>query len=86
MEWLISILSGVVGGNLAGVANKLKSLGPVLNSVLGGAGGALGGLLNGKTDVLGGMGSTGSNVAAGGVLGFLLPLIVGFLKKKTTAA
>jgi uncharacterized membrane protein YeaQ/YmgE (transglycosylase-associated protein family) len=85
MEWLISIVSGVVGGNLSGLLDKAKSLGPLLNSVLGGAGGALGGLLSGKLDVLAKMGE-GGNAAAGGVLGFLLPLIARFVKGKSAPA
>jgi len=52
--------------------------------VLGGAGGALGGLLGGKLDVLKDLGQ-GGNAAAGGALGFLLPLIVSFIKKRTGA-
>ena len=84
MEWLISIVSGVIGGNLSGLVDKAKSLGPLLNSVLGGTGGALGGLLAGKLDVLNNLGQ-GENVAAGGVLGFLLPLVARFFKKGATA-
>jgi hypothetical protein len=85
MEWLISIISGIAGGNIAGVLNKAKSLGPLLNSVLGGAGGALGGLLGGNIDALSKLGQ-GGNAAAGGVLGFLLPLVAGFLKKGGASA
>lgn len=80
MEWVISILAGLVGGNVAGLVNKARSLGPILNSVLGGAGGALGGLLGGKVEALQGFGQPG-NAAAGGALGFLLPLVLGMLKK-----
>jgi len=84
MEWIISIVSGIAGGNVAGLVNKAKSLGPLLNSVLGGAGGALGGALGPKVDVFQNMGQ-GGNAAAGGIIGFLLPLIVGFFKKGATA-
>lgn len=83
MEWLISIASGIVGGNLSGLMDKAKSLGPVVNSALGGAGGALGGLLAGKLDFLNQLGN-GGNAAAGGVLGFLLPLVARFFKKGGT--
>jgi hypothetical protein len=83
MEWLISIASGVVGGNVSGLVDKAKSLGPVLNSGLGGLGGVLGQLLAGKVDFLNELGK-GGNAAAGGVLGFLLPLLARFFKKGGT--
>src|SRR5690606_35623035 len=42
---LIQLVSGAVGGNVGGMLNKAKSLGPMLNSVLGGVGGVAGGQL-----------------------------------------
>ena len=81
MELLISIVSGLLGGNLAGLLNKAKSLGPIINSVLGAGGGALGGLLGPKMEFLANMGQ-GGQAAAGGALGFLLPMIGSLLKKK----
>lgn len=75
---LVQVISGAVGGNAAGLANKAKSLGPLLNTILGALGGVGGGQLAG--------GAVGENMAAeagiSAVVGALLPLIVGMLKKK----
>jgi uncharacterized membrane protein YeaQ/YmgE (transglycosylase-associated protein family) len=75
---LLQLISGAVGGNVAGLANKAKSLGPLINTVLGALGGVGGGQLAG--------GAVGDNTAAevgvSAVVGALLPLIVGMLKKK----
>jgi hypothetical protein len=38
---LIQLISGAVGGNVAGVANKAKSLGPLVNTILGALGGSM---------------------------------------------
>jgi uncharacterized membrane protein YeaQ/YmgE (transglycosylase-associated protein family) len=75
---LIQCLAGAAGGNIAGVLNKAKSLGPLLNTVLGVVGGVAGGQL------LGGMtgGSTAGNLGVAAVVGALLPLIGGLLKKQ----
>jgi uncharacterized membrane protein YeaQ/YmgE (transglycosylase-associated protein family) len=80
---LIQALSGAIGGNLGGLLNKAKSLGPLLNSVLGAVGGIGGGqLLGGQlTDLLGGNTTVG-NGAASAVVGLLLPLIASYLKKQ----
>ena len=75
---LIQLISGAIGGNVAGVANKAKSLGPLLNTILGALGGLGGGHLAGGA--LGG--GTATEVGASAVVGALLPLIVGMLKKK----
>jgi uncharacterized membrane protein YeaQ/YmgE (transglycosylase-associated protein family) len=75
---LIELISGAVGGNAAGIANKAKSLGPVLNTILGALGGLGGGHLAAAT---GGTG-TGTQVGASAIVGALLPVIVGMLKKK----
>jgi len=80
---LIQAVSGAVGGNLGGLLNKAKSLGPLLNSVLGAVGGVGGGQLLGGplTDLLGGNASVG-NGGASALVGLLLPLIAGYLKKR----
>lgn len=80
---LIQAVAGAAGGNIGGLINKAKSLGPMLNTVLGALGGLGGGqLLGGSlTDLLGGNAMVG-NAGASGLVGLLLPLIVGFLKKK----
>jgi uncharacterized membrane protein YeaQ/YmgE (transglycosylase-associated protein family) len=43
MELIISLLSGAVGGNLAGAVLKKSSMGTLWNSVLGILGGGIGG-------------------------------------------
>lgn len=80
---LIQAVSGAVGGNLGGLLNKAKSLGPLLNTILGAVGGVGGGqVLGGSlTDLLGGNAMAG-NASASALVGLLLPLIAGFLKKK----
>ena len=80
---LIQALSGAVGGNLGGLLNKAKSLGPLLNSVLGAVGGIGGGQVLGGplTDLLGGNATVG-NGAASAVVGLLLPLIASYFKQK----
>jgi hypothetical protein len=35
MSLLIQLISGAVGGNVGGLLNKAKSLGPLINTVLG---------------------------------------------------
>jgi uncharacterized membrane protein YeaQ/YmgE (transglycosylase-associated protein family) len=75
---LLQLIAGAVGGNAAGLANKAKSLGPLLNTILGALGGLGGGQLAGGALDAG----TGGEVGMSAVVGALLPLIVGMLKKK----
>jgi uncharacterized membrane protein YeaQ/YmgE (transglycosylase-associated protein family) len=80
MEWLISLLCGAGGGNIAGALMKKLSLGTLWNSVVGILGGGIG------QAVLGAIGGSGgesvlNQVAAGGVGGGVLMVIVAFLKK-----
>ena len=35
LPFIIQAISGLVGGNIAGLLAKAKSLGPILNSILG---------------------------------------------------
>jgi hypothetical protein len=79
---LIQLVSGAVGGNIGGVLNKARNLGPMLNTILGAVGGVGGGqLLGGSvTDMVGN--ATAGNIGASAVVGLLLPLLGGFLKKK----
>jgi uncharacterized membrane protein YeaQ/YmgE (transglycosylase-associated protein family) len=86
MELLIQLISGVVGGNVAGMAMKDKSLGPIGNSIAGLVGGGVGGQI--LSAVLGmsagdGMdiGSIASQIAGGGVGGAIVMAIVGVIKK-----
>ena len=75
---LVQLIAGAVGGNAAGLVNKAKSLGPLLNTILG----ALGGLGGGQVAAGTVGGGTATEVGASAIVGALLPLIVGMLKKK----
>ena len=84
---LIQLVSGAVGGNVAGSLMKKDSLGTFWNSVAGIVGGGLGGKLlsllgvavsgEGGLDLAGIIGS----VAAGGVGGGILMAVIGLIKK-----
>ncbi len=83
---IIQLLSGAVGGNIAGGLLKKLSLGTVLNSVVGILGGGLGGQLlkvlgvgaaGGGTDIAGIVGS----ILGGGIGGGALMGIIGAIKK-----
>jgi uncharacterized membrane protein YeaQ/YmgE (transglycosylase-associated protein family) len=84
---LIQLVSGAVGGNVAGALLKKFSLGTVGNSIVGILGGGLGGQILGML----GMGATGagamdvssivSSVASGGVGGAVLMAIVGVIRQ-----
>ncbi len=86
---LIQLVSGAVGGNIAGVLLKKFSLGTVGNSIVGILGGGLGGQLLGLLGLGGAgagagtldLGSLVSSVAGGAVGGGVLMAIVGFIKK-----
>jgi hypothetical protein len=62
--------------------NKSKSLGPMLNTILGAIGGLGGGQLLGGTlaGVLGN--ATAGTATASGLVGLILPLVAGMLKPK----
>ncbi len=92
MEMLISLLvqiiSGAIGGNVAGVTKY--SLGTGLNTVIGGVGGlVLGQIISALTASSGGealdVAVVGSNIIGGGIGGLVLTLIVGFIKNKLAA-
>lgn len=83
---IIQLVSGAVGGNLAGGILKNFSLGTLWNSVVGILGGGLGGQLLGMLGMGGGGGGMDlmgivSQVAAGGAGGGVLLGIVGMIKK-----
>ncbi|WP_024768543.1 MULTISPECIES: hypothetical protein [Aquimarina] len=81
---IIQLISGAVGGNIAGSLLKNASLGKVGNSILGILGGGLGGYLlsylgigtSGGMDLSGILGS----IAGGGVGGGVLMAIIGLIK------
>ncbi len=86
---IIQLISGAVGGNVAGAAMKENSLGTLGNSIAGIIGGGLGGTL--LQAVLGGAAAGGgsldlttilSNVAGGGVGGAILMAIIGIIKNQ----
>ncbi|MGE7813651.1 hypothetical protein ACQKMW_09535 [Pseudomonas sivasensis] len=85
---LVQIISGAVGGNLAGMTKQ--SLGTGLNTMLGGVGGlVLGQIVTALTGVSGGealdVAAVGSNIVGGGVGGLVLTWVVGFIKSKMAA-
>jgi uncharacterized membrane protein YeaQ/YmgE (transglycosylase-associated protein family) len=89
---IIEVISGAVGGNVAGAAMKENSLGTMGNSIAGIVGGGLGGTL--LQTVMGTAAAGGgsldlttilSNVAGGGVGGAILMAVVGIIKNKMAA-
>ena len=88
---IIQLVSGAVGGNLAGKLMKGSSMGTLWNSVAGILGGGLGGKVLGMlglggaaaTEASTGMDLTGilGSVAGGGVGGGILMAIIGVIKK-----
>ncbi len=85
---IIQLVSGAVGGNVAGSLMKNLSLGTLWNSVAGIAGGGLGGTIlgmlgmgvdqsaGGATDISGMLGS----LAGGGVGGGALMAVIGLIR------
>jgi len=79
---LMSLVPGILGGNIAGALMKKYSLGLLGNSVAGVAGGGIGGSLIGN---LVGGGLVG-NIAGGGVGGGVLMVVIGLIKKAMAKA
>jgi uncharacterized membrane protein YeaQ/YmgE (transglycosylase-associated protein family) len=85
LPMLINLVSGAVGGNVAGKLFKNLNMGTLWNSIAGIVGGGLGGQLLGMLGIGGGgsmdlMGIL-QTVASGGVGGGVLMAIVGMIKK-----
>lgn len=88
---IIQLVSGAVGGNIAGSLMKNSSLGTLWNSVAGIVGGGLGGSLMGMLGLGGAEAAEASSsmdlssilgsVAGGGVGGGVLMAIIGVIKK-----
>lgn len=84
---IIQLVSGAVGGNVAGGILKNFNLGTVGNSVVGIVGGGIGGQILSAvlgTGAAGGgmdVGSIISQIAGGGVGGAVLLAIVGFVRQ-----
>ena len=83
---IISLVSGAIGGNVAGAAMKDKSLGVPGNSISGILGGGIGGAI---LQLLGiGGGTAGSldiaaileNIASGGIGGGILLTVISLIK------
>lgn len=87
---IINLLSGALGGNVAGKLMKGSSLGTLWNSVAGIAGGGIGGTIlsalgvgaasaasSGNMDI----GSILTQVAGGGVGGGVVMAVIGMVKK-----
>ena len=83
MELIISLLTGAVGGNIAGALLKKFSMGTLWNSVVGILGGGLGGQLLGMLGLdLGGIvGALAGGTAGGGVLMAIIGLIKSAMNK-----
>ena len=82
---IVQLVSGAIGGNLAGTLMKKFSMGTMWNSIIGILGGGLGGQIlgmlgldlgGGEMDLAGILG----NVAGGGVGGGVIMAIVGLIK------
>ena len=83
---IVQLVSGAIGGNIAGAAMKDKSLGTIGNSIAGIVGGGLGGqLLNvlGVAVTTGGVdaGSIAGSAGSGGVGGAVLLLVIAIIRK-----
>ena len=89
---LISLVSGAVGGNIAGAAMQDKSLGTLGNSIAGILGGGVGGWILGALGILAQTGGSldltaiVGNVASGGVGGAVLLVIVSLIKSAMARA
>ncbi len=85
---IIQLISGAVGGNIAGGLMKNASMGTALNSIIGVIGGGLAGQLLGMLGIGGAVAAGGgmdiasiiTQVAGGGVGGAVLLAIIGLIK------
>ncbi|PQZ90877.1 MULTISPECIES: hypothetical protein [Pseudomonas] len=82
---LVQIVSGAVGGNVAGMTKQ--TLGTGLNTLMGGIGGlVLGQILAYFTGTSGAaaldVATVGTNIAGGGLGGLVLTWLIGFIKQK----
>ena len=90
LSLIIQLVSGAVGGNLAGKVMPDSSMGTLWNSIAGIAGGGLGGQVLGMlVPSLGAAAASGSmdigsilgTVAGGGVGGGIVMAVIGMIKK-----
>ncbi|WP_236176317.1 hypothetical protein [Pseudomonas qingdaonensis] len=90
---VIQVISGVVGGNAAGMSKQ--RMGPLLNSIFGGVGGVIVGQIRAAITGEPGaaMGAGGSldmaaiisSIVGGGAGGAVLTFVAGFIKSKMQA-
>ncbi len=82
-DLIISLLTGALGGNIAGALLKKFSMGTLWNSVVGILGGGLGAQLLGMLglDLSGFIGSIAGGTAGGGVLMVVIGVIKNALSK-----
>jgi uncharacterized membrane protein YeaQ/YmgE (transglycosylase-associated protein family) len=85
MEWIISLVTGAIGGNVAGAVFKNLSLGGLGNTIAGVVGGGAGtAILNalgtGGAGAGAGAGSMVGNIASSGVGSIVVMLIAGVIK------
>jgi uncharacterized membrane protein YeaQ/YmgE (transglycosylase-associated protein family) len=82
--WIIKLVSGAIGGNVAGAAMKDKSLGVLGNSIAGILGGGAGGFIMQLLGLAqaGGldMGAVVGSIASGGIGGAVLMVIAALVK------
>jgi uncharacterized membrane protein YeaQ/YmgE (transglycosylase-associated protein family) len=84
---IVQLISGAIGGNIAGSLLKKFTLGTLGNSIVGILGGGLGGQLlamlgaGGTATSALDIGSIISSIAGGGVGGAILMVIIGFIRQ-----
>jgi len=86
MQIIVALISGGVGGNIAGALLKKFSLGPLGNTIVGLIGGGLGGQLLSATGMLqssGMIGDIGGSAVGGGILLAVVGLIKNAVADKT---
>ena len=80
---VISLITGGVGGNIAGALLKQFSLGTIGNTLAGVVGGGVGGQI--LSSLLGGGGEAATglvgNIAGSGIGGAVVMVIIGLIKK-----
>jgi uncharacterized membrane protein YeaQ/YmgE (transglycosylase-associated protein family) len=88
VQLIINVISGGVGGNIAGAILKKYSLGPLGNTIVGLIGGGLGGqLLSAIGGQPGGMvGDIAGSAAGGGALMAIIGLIKNAMSKAQTSS
>ncbi len=79
MEFFIPLISGAVGGNIAGAVLKNLNLGVLGNSIAGIVGGGLGGQILSMAGA-GGLDGIAGSLASGGVGGAVVMAIIGLIK------